>query len=90
MDQVLHALPYIVGILALVMIRVLKVFTDHQQKMAEILNRTSGDHADIAALRKEIAEMKSMMQSHVTASEGIRAASLPPQAELSERLGSGT
>ncbi|MFI5384772.1 MAG: hypothetical protein ACHQ50_01510 [Fimbriimonadales bacterium] len=87
MEHVLEALPWIVGIMAFMMIKLVRVFTYHQQRMTEILNKTSADRGDIASLRQEIAELKSLVNESVIASDDRRRISVPPPApDLGERL----
>lgn len=87
MQHVLEALPWIVGIMAFMMIKLVRVFTYHQQRMTEILNKTSTDRSDIASLRQEIAELKSLVHQSVIASDDRKQAIAPPPTpELSERL----
>ena len=72
-NKVVDALPYLVVVMAFVMVRLIGVLTKHQQKMAEILNQTNDDHSEIEDLRREVAALKAQN----------RAAPVP---ELEERL----
>ncbi|HVT13111.1 MAG TPA: hypothetical protein VHE55_12675 [Fimbriimonadaceae bacterium] len=79
--------------LTALMIPIVAVLTSHQQRMAQILNRTTGDHSEIEALRREIAELKTLIhQQAITLDSiaGVQRATLeapPPTPRLSERLG---
>jgi len=73
------------------MIPIVALLTHHQQKMAQIFNRNAGDHTEIAALRGEIAELKSLVHQQAITLDNIastqRALNVPPPApHLSERL----
>jgi hypothetical protein len=60
-QHVLDASPYLILFLAFFMVRLVRVFTQHQQKMAEIIHRSAADHGEIAALRQEVHDLKNMM-----------------------------
>jgi hypothetical protein len=77
-------LPFAVIFMMFMIIRLVKVFTNHQQKMAEILNRSAADHSELAGLRREIAELRTLMNDHVLALDG-RVSSTPPT-PLADRL----
>jgi hypothetical protein len=73
------------------MIPVVAIFTHHQQKMAQILNQNAGDHNEIAALRKEIAELKSLVHQQAITLDNIASAQRmltapPPTPSVAERL----
>jgi hypothetical protein len=89
-QRVIEASPYLLVVFAFVMIKILRVFTTHQQKMAEIVNRSSADHTEVSALRQEIAELKSLMHQQVINADDRRAMDTPPVApSVAERLGNG-
>lgn len=71
----------IIPIVAL-MIPIVAMLTRHQQKMAEILNQGRGDHSEIEALRREVAELKSLVQNQTIAIDNYRSfqTSVPPPA----------
>lgn len=74
------------------MIKIVKVFTQHQQKMAEILNRSAADQSEISVLRKELYDLKALVNDQVIAVDGRRSMSVsgpPPAPNLSERLSAG-
>jgi hypothetical protein len=76
--------------LTVLMIPIVAILSHHQQKMAQILNRNSGDHGEITALRGEIAELKSLVQSQAIALDNLattqRSLNAPPRySELSEQ-----
>ncbi|HWA83098.1 MAG TPA: hypothetical protein VG820_06695 [Fimbriimonadaceae bacterium] len=86
-NHVIEALPYVIALMAFVIIRLVRVLTAHQQKMAEILNRTNDDRADITALRREIAELKALVHENVIAADDSRRLTSPPPApDLADRL----
>lgn len=75
------------------MIPIVAVLTHHQQKMAQILNRPT-DAGELAALRNDIAELKTLAHSQAIALDNLAAsqralgaAPVPPK--LSDRLSSG-
>lgn len=79
--------------LAALMIPIVAVLTNHQQKMAQILNSNAGDHTELAALRQEIAELKGLVHQQAISIDNLagtqRSLSAPPPApNLSERFGS--
>lgn len=89
--HVIDTLPYVILAMAFLMIRLLRVFTTHQQKMAEILNRTNDDRADITALRREMAELKALVNENVLAADDRRRLTTPPPApDLQDRMRSGS
>ena len=94
MDRLIEALPLMIPIIAL-MIPVVKVFTNHQQKMAEIVNRSSLDEQQIATLRQEVTDLKSLLHQQTIridalASGGAPALASPPPAPVAtQQLGVG-
>lgn len=88
-----HSLIPVLPLLALlvaVMIPVFKIFTSHQQRMAEILNRTNSDRDDIMLLRNEVAELKRLMHQQIIANDDHRSMSAPPPAPtIADRLAAG-
>ncbi len=86
--QALRILPFVVFFLTVMMIKVVKVMTAHQQKMAEILNKSAGEQTEITALRQEIAELKSLVHTQVIQADDSRrlAATPPPAPTISDRL----
>ena len=88
LQHVIEASPYLLVVVAFVMVKILRVFTTHQQKMAEIVNRSSADHNEVSALRQEIAELKSLMHQQVIAADDRRVPDAPPVVpSVAERLG---
>jgi hypothetical protein len=78
--------------LVFLMIPIVAILARHQQKMAEIIHRGSGGE-DMAALRREIGELKTLMHSQAIALDNLagtqKALSAPPPApSISERLNS--
>lgn len=78
--------------LTALMIPIVAVLTSHQQKMAQILNRTSGDHTEVEALRREIAELKTLIHQQAITLDSLAGTQRslevpPPTPNLSERLG---
>jgi hypothetical protein len=57
--------------LTALMIPIVAVMAHHQQKMAQILNQNKGDHGDVVALRQEIAELKTLVQSQTIALDNL-------------------
>jgi len=73
--------------MAFMMIRLVRVFTTHQQKMTEILTKTNADQAEIASLRRELADLRAVVNENVIAHDDRRAVSSPPPApDLADRL----
>jgi hypothetical protein len=86
-DKAIEALAPLLIIGLFIVVRLVRVLTAHQQKMTEILSRSTGDHAEIASLRHEISEIKSLMHEHVLNSDDRkRLTSPPPTPDLAERL----
>jgi hypothetical protein len=80
--------------LTALMIPIVVVLTKHQQKMAEILNRNTGDHAVINGLRQEIAEIKALVHHQTIALDNIRGTQKsldpPPAPPTTDPLGLGS
>lgn len=75
------------------LIPIVAMLTRHQQKMAEILNRSSGDHSELLAIRQDLAELKTILHSHAInldtyagTQKSLREP--PPSPTLSDRLSS--
>jgi len=81
----MQALPYVVVVMAFFMVRIVRIFTQHQQKMAEILNRTQADQTEIASLRREMAEMKALLHDQIIRHDAS-VSNPPPVPELTDRL----
>lgn len=78
--------------LTALMIPIVVALTKHQQKMAEILHRNSGDHEAIDRLSREVAELKSLVHQqtiNIDSLAGSRSAITPPTPprSIEERLG---
>ena|SRR5579862_5438067 len=84
-SHVVQISPIVLIVLAMMMTRIIKVFTSHQQKMAEILNRSNGEQTEIAALRQEISELRSVLNTQVIERDGRQSAP-PPSPEIADRL----
>ena len=83
-------LAIFIPLLAL-MIPIVVILTRHQQRMAEIVHRTAGDHSELTALRHEIAELKSLVHQQAITLDTLagmqRTLSAPPSAPaVAERL----
>jgi hypothetical protein len=76
------------------LIPIVAILTAHQQKMAQILHRGAADHDEIANLRKELAEMRSLVHQQTITLDNIAGvqsalAAPPPAPEIKDRLNTG-
>ena len=71
-NNVIEAMPYLLVVMAFLLVRLMKVFTTHQQKMAQILNQTNVDRSEIQELKSQIAELNARLSSRLTADDPLR------------------
>lgn len=77
------------------LIPIVAIFSVHQQKMAQIIHQGPGNAGDVDALRKEIAELKTLVHQQTIALDTLAGTQRslqapPPSPTLSDRLGSGS
>lgn len=73
------------------MIPIVAVMAHHQQKMAQILHRSAADHGELAGLRNEIAELKTLVHQQSITLDTIASQqkALPAPPPIADRLNVG-